>query len=83
MIVRPLDYIETFVKSGADCITFHLESDSDPREVIRRIHSFGKQAGISIKPGTPAEAVLPYLSELEMVLVMSVDSSFSAMPRRI
>ena len=70
MIVRPLDYIETFVKSGADCITFHLESDSDPREVIRRIHSFGKQAGISIKPGTPAEAVLPYLSELEMVLVM-------------
>ncbi len=76
MIIRPLDYIETFVKSGADCITFHLESDSDPHEVIRRIHSFGKQAGISIKPGTPAEAVLPYLSDLDMVLIMSVEPGF-------
>ena len=76
MIIRPLDYIETFVKSGADCITFHLESDSDPHEVIRRIHSCGIQAGISIKPGTPAEAVLPYLSDLDMVLIMSVEPGF-------
>ena len=40
MIVRPLDYVEAFVKAGADCITFHLESESDPGEVIRKIHSF-------------------------------------------
>ena len=76
MIVRPLDYVETFVKCGADCITFHLESDSEPGETIRKIHSFGKKAGLAIKPGTPAEAVLPYLSELDMVLVMSVEPGF-------
>ena len=76
MIARPLDYVETFVKCGADCITFHLESDSEPGETIRKIHSFGKKAGLAIKPGTPAEAVLPYLSELDMVLVMSVEPGF-------
>ena len=76
MIARPLDYVETFVKCGADCITFHLESDSEPGETIRKIHFFGKKAGLAIKPGTPAEAVLPYLSELDMVLVMSVEPGF-------
>ena len=76
MIVRPLDYIEAFVKAGADCITFHLESESDPGEVIQKIRSFGKQAGIAIKPGTPAQALLPYLPDLDMVLVMSVEPGF-------
>ena len=76
MITRPLDYIETFVKCGADCITFHLESDSDPTQTIEKIHSFGKQAGISIKPATAPEAVLPFLSKLDMVLVMSVEPGF-------
>ena len=76
MIVRPLDYVEAFVKAGADCITFHLESESDPGEVIRKIHSFGRQAGLSIRPGTPAQALLPYLPDLDMVLVMSVEPGF-------
>ena len=76
MITRPLDYIENFVKCGADCITFHLESASDPAETIRCIHSFGKQAGLSIKPGTAPEALLPFLGSLDMVLVMSVEPGF-------
>ncbi len=76
MITHPLDYIETFVKCGADCITFHLESDSDPLKTIEKIHSFGKQAGISIKPATAPEAVLPFLPKLDMVLVMSVEPGF-------
>ncbi len=76
MITHPLDYIETFVKCGADCITFHLESDSDPLKTIEKIHSFGKQAGISIRPATAPEAVLPFLSKLDMVLVMSVEPGF-------
>ena len=76
MIVRPLGYVEAFVKAGADCITFHLESESDPGEVIRKIHSFGRQAGLSIRPGTPAQALLPYLPDLDMVLVMSVEPGF-------
>ena len=70
MIRRPLDYVEPFVKAGASCITFHLESESDPGETIDAIHAAGCKAGLSIKPGTPAQAVLPYLDRLELVLVM-------------
>ena len=76
MIRRPLDYVEPFVKAGASCITFHLESESDPGETIDAIHAAGCKAGLSIKPGTPAQAVLPYLDRLELVLVMSVEPGF-------
>lgn len=76
MISDPLSYMESFVKAGADIITFHLESDSPVRETVDRIHSFGKKAGISIKPGTPAEALFPYLRDIDMVLVMTVEPGF-------
>ncbi|MBR6702272.1 MAG: ribulose-phosphate 3-epimerase [Clostridia bacterium] len=76
MISEPLKYIEDFVSAGADIITFHFESDSDAGEVIDKIHSLGKKAGMSIKPGTPASAVFPYLDKLEMVLVMTVEPGF-------
>ena len=76
MIRRPLDYVEPFVKAGASCITFHLESESDPGETIDAIHAAGCKAGLSIKPGTPVEALLPYLDRLELVLVMSVEPGF-------
>ena len=76
MISEPLKYIDDFVSAGADIITFHYESDSDVSEVIDKIHSFGKKAGISLKPGTPASAVFPYLDKVEMVLVMTVEPGF-------
>ena len=76
MISEPLKYIDYFVSAGADIITFHYESDSDVSEVIDKIHSFGKKAGISLKPGTPASAVFPYLDKVEMVLVMTVEPGF-------
>ena len=76
MIRRPLDYVEAFVKAGAGCITFHLESESDPGATIDAIHAAGCKAGLSIKPGTPVEALLPYLDRLELVLVMSVEPGF-------
>ena len=76
MISEPLKYIEDFVSAGADIITFHYESDSDVNDVIDRIHSFGKKAGISLKPGTPASAVFPFLDKIEMVLVMTVEPGF-------
>lgn len=76
MIVNPERYIKEFVESGADGITFHLEATENPKEVIDRIHKAGVQAGISIKPGTPVEEVYPYLSQVEMVLVMSVEPGF-------
>lgn len=76
MIDYPLDYIDAFADSGADIITFHIESMSEPNMTIQKIHDRGLKAGLVIKPGTPAEAVYPYLSELYMVLVMTVEPGF-------
>lgn len=76
MIVDPERYIEEFVRCGADGITFHLEAAKDPEAVIRKIHDCGAKVGISIKPGTPLEAVFPYLGQIEMVLIMSVEPGF-------
>ena len=76
MINEPLRYLDDFVKGGADMITFHLESDSDPDATIAAIHEKGCKAGISIKPKTPAEAVKPYLDRVDMVLVMTVEPGF-------
>lgn len=76
MISEPLRYVDDFVKAGADMITFHLESDSDADATIDAIHQKGLKAGISIKPGTPAQAVQPYLDRVDMVLVMTVEPGF-------
>ena len=76
MISEPLRYLDDFVKGGADMITFHLESDSDPDATIAAIHEKGCKAGISINPKTPAEAVKPYLDRVDMVLVMTVEPGF-------
>lgn len=76
MISEPLRYLDDFVKGGADMITFHLESDSDPDATIAAIHEKGCKTGISIKPKTPAEAVKPYLDRVDMVLVMTVEPGF-------
>ena len=76
MITEPERYIEEFAKCGADIITFHVEATEKIKETIDLIHSFGVKAGITIKPGTPVEAVKPYLSMVEMVLVMTVEPGF-------
>lgn len=76
MIVDPIRYIKDFAECGADGITFHLEAAEDADAVIGRIHEFGLKAGLSIKPGTPVEAVYPYLNKVEMILIMSVEPGF-------
>ena len=76
MIVNPMRYIKEFVECGADGITFHLEAVENASEVIRAIHEAGARASVSIKPGTPVEAVYPYLGQVEMVLLMSVEPGF-------
>ena len=76
MIREPIRYIKDFAKAGADIITFHLESCQDPRKVIRAIREKEIRCGISISPGTPAELLLPYLSEVDMVLIMTVVPGF-------
>jgi ribulose-phosphate 3-epimerase len=76
MISDPLKYVETFVASGADHITFHLEADNDPQEVIDAIRKTGATVGISVKPKTPAEDIFPWLDKIDLVLVMTVEPGF-------
>ena len=79
MISEPKKYIEGFYKAGADIITFHHEACRDKkevREVIDLIHSFGIKVGLSIKPNTPVDVVLPLLKDLDLLLVMSVEPGF-------
>ena len=76
MIVEPERYIDEFVRCGADGITFHLESTKDVPAVIRAIRDKGVKVGISIKPGPVVDEIYPYLSEIDMVLVMSVEPGF-------
>ena len=76
MITRPDLYAEKFVKRGADMVTFHLESECDPQQVLQTIKEAGAKAGLVIKPGTPAEALEPFLEAVDMVLVMSVEPGF-------
>lgn len=80
MIVNPERYIKEFVECGADGLTFHLEAVENAEKIIEEIHAAGVKVGISIKPGTPIEAVYPYLTKVEMVLVMSVEPGFGGQP---
>ena len=76
MISDPYDYIDAFAKSGADLIAFHVESNSDIGKTIEKIKSTGVLPALVVKPKTPAEAVLAYLSDVAMVLVMTVEPGF-------
>ncbi len=77
MIVDPGKYVERFVEAGADWLTFHIEAQSDPASLIDLIHSFEVKAGISISPPTDVREIEPFLSRLDLVLVMSVNPGFS------
>lgn len=76
MITKPERYVEKFANAGADIITFHYEACDDPAAAIAKIRELGKKASVSISPKTPAEAVIPFLPELDMVLVMTVEPGF-------
>lgn len=76
MISEPLKYIDDFADAGADIITFHYESDSDIQKTIDKIKSRGVKPGIVIKKCTQAKEIFPYLKDLYMVLVMTVEPGF-------
>ena len=77
MIVEPIRYVEEFASCGADMITFHLEAaEGRVQETIDKIHELGCKAGISIKPATPVSALEPYLSSVDMILIMTVEPGF-------
>ncbi len=78
MIEEPIRYVKEFAEAGADGITFHVEAAEDVVQTIEAIRKEGKRVGISLKPGTPKEAVLPYLELVDMVLVMTVEPGFGA-----
>ena len=78
MIDRPLRYVEAFCKAGADYVTIHVEADTEEKNLLAldKIHAMGAKAAVSVKPNTPAEAVKPYLSKVDMILVMTVEPGF-------
>ena len=78
MIDRPHRYVGEFCEAGADMVVFHLEADQ-PQDIFAAIEAVkgqGKQVGLALKPKTPAAAILPYVSLLDMVLVMTVEPGF-------
>jgi ribulose-phosphate 3-epimerase len=76
MISNPYDYIDSFASAGADLIAFHVESNSDIEKTIEKIKNAGVLPALVVKPGTPAEAVYPYIKDIAMVLVMTVEPGF-------
>ena len=76
MIQDPIRYIDDFAKAGADIITFHYEACDNHKEVIDKIHSYGIRAGMSVKPYTDANLMVPFLKDLELALVMTVQPGF-------
>ncbi len=78
MIVEPIRYVEAFCTAGADLVNLHLEADSEENNLaaIGKIRARGKKTGVTLKPGTPAEAVLPYLELVDLILVMTVEPGF-------
>ena len=76
MITSPERYVEEFVSAGSDIVTIHLESTFKVKETLMLIRSLGAKAGLSIKPNTSPEAVIPYLEYCDMILVMTVEPGF-------
>jgi len=80
MISQPLRYARAFAEAGSDLVVFHLEAGDDPREVIAAIRETGRAAGLAINPETPAEAAQPYLAEIDLLLVMTVNPGWGGQP---
>ena len=76
MISNPYDYVDAFASAGADLIAFHVESNSDVEKTIEKIKDAGVLPALVVKPATPAEAVFPYIKDVAMVLVMTVEPGF-------
>ena len=78
MIDRPLRYVERFCQAGADLVTVHVEADTEENtgKCLETVHRLGKRAGVVLKPGTPAQAALPFLKDCDILLVMTVEPGF-------
>ncbi len=75
MMSHPFDFIDAFVNAGADALTIHIETEN-VSETLKKIKSYKKHAGLSLRPKTPIETLDPYLPMLDLVLVMTVEPGF-------
>lgn len=76
MVDHPETYVIPFAKAGADIFTFHWETVKDPKSMILQIKAAGMKCGISVKPNTDVTVLEPYLADIDLVLVMSVEPGF-------
>lgn len=76
MIETPEKYLKDFIKAGSDLITIHIESTDKVKECFKTLEEAGVQKGLSLRPGTPLSDIEPYLADLDMVLVMTVEPGF-------
>jgi len=77
MIENPVKYIKDFAQAGADILTVHIEACPNLKSVISKIKSLGMKAGCSVRPQTPLSKVKPYLKDLDLLLIMSVNPGFA------
>lgn len=76
MLDNPQDFIELFVKAGADQVTIHVEPEYDIAGTLEKIRSLGSKCGIVFNPATPVESVEPYLEQVDIILAMTVQPGF-------
>jgi ribulose-phosphate 3-epimerase len=76
MLSEPHKFVDPFAKAGASRITIHIEPDYDHAAALAAIRGHGCRAGIALNPGTPVEAIEPYLTQVDLVLVMTVQPGF-------
>jgi len=76
MVQEPIRYVEAFQKAGADCVTVHLEACEDVKTTLDKIHACGMKAGLAVNPETDVKELVPYLEDVEMILIMSVQPGF-------
>lgn len=76
MVQEPIRYVEAFQKAGADCVTVHLEACEDVKTTLDKIHACGMKAGLAVNPETDVKELVPYLEDVEMILIMSVHPGF-------
>lgn len=77
MVTHPQDFVTSFAEVGVDDLTVHVESDHDPHKTIRMIRDAGVKPGIVLNPATPFEKAVPYLPEIDFLLVMTVHPGFA------
>lgn len=76
MLEAPLDFVEPFIKAGADQVTIHVEPEYDISACLAKIRQLGAKCGVVFNPATPASSVKPYLDQVDMVLAMTVQPGF-------